>query len=149
MGDRGEETFALAAMALHGFHALCEVLVSRTPTSALRGFVTEQLPGPAGARLLGCVLQLANAVDGARAWWQYAAGAGDEAAAYCLYLHHLALGETEAAEYWYQQTGLDICPAPNSNSPETGGTPRTDPGRCRSPTTSTPARPPSCGRSGI
>ena len=26
--------------------ALCEVLVANTPASALRGFVTEQLPGP-------------------------------------------------------------------------------------------------------
>lgn len=48
--------------------ALCEALVSRTPTSALSGFVTEQLPDPDGARVLGCILQLAESEDGARSW---------------------------------------------------------------------------------
>ncbi|MEE1768947.1 hypothetical protein PUR34_12470 [Streptomyces sp. JV185] len=54
------------------------------------------------------MLQLANAVEEARVWWQYAAGAEDFAAAYRLYLRRLALGETEAATCWYQQTGVDI-----------------------------------------
>ncbi|WP_051879416.1 hypothetical protein [Streptomyces sp. NRRL B-24720] len=54
--------------------------------------------------ILACVLQLTDTDDGARFWWQYAAGAGQAAAAYCLYLHHLALGEKDAADWWHQQT---------------------------------------------
>ncbi|MCX4791758.1 hypothetical protein OG369_38485 [Streptomyces sp. NBC_01221] len=104
---------ALAAVAVRDLHALCEVLVSQAPATALQGFVTEQLPAPPGARVLGCVLQLADADDGARSWWQYAAGAGDRAAAYCLYLHHLSLGESDAAAWWYQQTQIDTCPTPD------------------------------------
>ncbi|MFF9120529.1 hypothetical protein ACF09Y_34050 [Streptomyces massasporeus] len=34
----------------------------------------------------------------------YAAGAGQAAAAYCLYLHHLALGERDTADFWRRQT---------------------------------------------
>ncbi|MFB6655337.1 hypothetical protein ACFCZ4_34195 [Streptomyces microflavus] len=90
--------------ASQDLHALCEALVSSAPASALSGFVTEQLPGPVGARVLGCILQLSDAGDGARSWWQYASGAGDRAASYCLYLHHLSLGEDEAATWWYRQT---------------------------------------------
>lgn len=92
--------------------ALCEALVSRTPASALSGFVTEQLPDPDGARVLGCILQLAESEDGARSWWQYASGAGDKAASYCLYLHHLSLGENDAAAWWFEQTQTDSCPTP-------------------------------------
>ncbi|MFI8875820.1 helix-turn-helix domain-containing protein [Streptomyces sp. NPDC055243] len=32
------------------------------------------------------------------------AGAGQPAAAYCLYLHHLALGEDDIAQWWHRQT---------------------------------------------
>ncbi|MFD6798633.1 hypothetical protein [Streptomyces cyaneofuscatus] len=107
--------------ASQDLHALCEALVSSAPASALSGFVTEQLPGPAGARVLGCILQLSDADDGARSWWQYASGAGDRASSYCLYLHHLSLGEDEAATWWYRQTETGSAAAP---SPETvsGGT---------------------------
>lgn len=96
----------MGVVALRDLDALCEVLVSRTPTSALQDFVTEQPPGPSGARVLGCVLQLANSAQRAGVWAQYAAGAEDFAAASRLYLRHLALRETEAAVRWYQQTGL-------------------------------------------
>ena len=70
--------------------------------SALLG---GRIPGPVGARVLGCVLQLAGRGDGARFWWQFAAGAGDGAAAYCLYLHHMTLGEAHEAELWHRQAG--------------------------------------------
>lgn len=111
------DTDPLNEAATQDLLALCEALVSRTPASALSGFVTEQLPDPDGARVLGCILQLAESEDGARSWWQYASGAGDRAASYCLYLHHLSLGEDDAAAWWYQQTQTDIPssrPATNS-----------------------------------
>ncbi|MEV6013395.1 hypothetical protein AB0M29_42425 [Streptomyces sp. NPDC051976] len=93
---------------------LCETVVMQGAATALGDFVTQQLPAPDGARVLGCVLQLTDADDGARFWWQYAAGAGDDAASYCLYLHHLALGEADAAAWWRKQTRIDTQPAPET-----------------------------------
>lgn len=93
---------------------LCETVVTRTAVTSLSDFVTEQLPAPRGARVLGCILQLADAEDGARFWWQYAAGAGDDAASYCLYLHHLSNGESYAAAWWRKQTSIDTQPAPET-----------------------------------
>lgn len=92
--------------AASDLQTLCETVVTHTAADSLQDFITEQLPDPSGARVLGCVLQLTDAEDGARFWWQYAAGAGDEAASYCLYLHHLSLGETDAAAWWREQTRI-------------------------------------------
>ncbi|MEU3462897.1 hypothetical protein ABZ721_23485 [Streptomyces sp. NPDC006733] len=100
--------------AAYDLRTLCETVVTQTAVTSLSDFVTEQLPDPRGARVLGCILHLADSEDGARFWWQYAAGAGDDVASYCLYLHHLALGETHAAAWWGQQTRIDIQPAPES-----------------------------------
>lgn len=55
------------------------------------------------ARILGCALHLAGIDIGARFWWQYAAGAEDAPASYCLHLQHLAHGETHAAALWHAQ----------------------------------------------
>ncbi|MGW6491930.1 hypothetical protein [Streptomyces sp. NPDC055056] len=89
--------------AAQDLYALCETLVRHTPTATVVKFVTDQLPEPRSALILACVLQLTDTTEGARFWWQYAAGAGQGAAAYCLYLHHLALGESAAAHWWHQQ----------------------------------------------
>ncbi len=48
-------------------------------------------------------------------WWQFAAGAGQPAAAYCLYLHHLAQGEQGTAQWWHEQTD-DLKPPPEPNA---------------------------------
>ncbi|MGW2773447.1 hypothetical protein ACWC4C_13110 [Streptomyces olivaceoviridis] len=85
---------------------LCEAIVTAITADDLE-FLTGTLPEPHGAWLLGCALQLADVEDGARFWWQYAAGAGHPAAAYCLSLHHHAQGEGHAADFWYQQSGLE------------------------------------------
>ncbi|MEU8581985.1 hypothetical protein [Streptomyces abikoensis] len=90
--------------AAEDLRALCETLVTHTPVTAVAAFVTDQVPEPSSALVLACVLQLTDTGDGARFWWQYAAGAGQPAAAYCLYLHHLALGETHTARWWHNQT---------------------------------------------
>ncbi|WP_051796663.1 hypothetical protein [Streptomyces sp. NRRL S-87] len=92
------------ATAAEELRALCEALVHHTPATTVAAFVTEQVPEPRSALILACVLQLTDTDDGARFWWQYAAGAGHPAAAYCLYLHHLALGETHTARWWHTQT---------------------------------------------
>ncbi|MEU9337899.1 hypothetical protein AB0D49_32845 [Streptomyces sp. NPDC048290] len=93
--------------AAEDLRVLCEVLVTHTPADAVADFVTEQVPGPRSALVLACVLQLNSPgadAEGARFWWQYAAGAGQAAAAYCLYLHHLAQGERATADWWHRQT---------------------------------------------
>ncbi|MEV5783753.1 DUF6207 family protein [Streptomyces sp. NPDC048448] len=83
--------------------SLCEVAVTRSTPGQITDFITEQVPEPRGAWILGCLLQLSDSGDGARFWWQYAAGAGDTAASYCLYLHHRALGDRRAAAFWHDQ----------------------------------------------
>ncbi|MCC0099871.1 hypothetical protein K7B10_34835 [Streptomyces flavotricini] len=90
--------------AARDLQALCETAVTGTAVEALGEFLTHKLPQPSGARVLGCILLLTDAEDSARFWWQYAAGAGDSIASYCLYLHHLALGENHEAVWWRRQT---------------------------------------------
>ncbi|MER5586520.1 hypothetical protein ABT090_33435 [Streptomyces asoensis] len=90
--------------AAQDLRALCETLVLHTPPTTVAKFVTDQVPEPRSALVLACVLQLTDTGEGARFWWQYAAGGGQAAAAYCLYLHHLARGERDTAEWWHRQT---------------------------------------------
>ncbi|WP_331742823.1 hypothetical protein OG239_42495 (plasmid) [Streptomyces sp. NBC_00868] len=118
--------------AADDLQTLCETVVAQTAAYDLKDFLTEKLPAPPGARVLGCILQLADAEDGARFWWQYAAGAGDDVASYCLYLHHLALGEIDAAAWWRQQTQVDTHPAPETTPLSS------DRGRIRNLDSSTP-----------
>ncbi|MEU6540729.1 hypothetical protein [Streptomyces sp. NPDC047000] len=97
---------AVDATAAGDLNALCEAVVNSAVPATVE-FLTEQLPEPPSAWLLGCALNLAAVEDGARFWWQFAAGAGHVPAAYCLALHHLARGEVHAAAFWYDQVGLD------------------------------------------
>lgn len=97
-------------------HVLCEAVVTHTATS-LNEFVTETLPAPTGARAVGCILLLADKTESARFWWQYAAGAGDNTAGYCLYLHHLARGDTLIAEWWRGQTRITTDSAISTTRP--------------------------------
>ncbi|MGW2645537.1 hypothetical protein ACWC2T_11615 [Streptomyces sp. NPDC001393] len=92
--------------ATRDLRTLCDSLLGALAPGTLR-FLTDQLPEPECAWLLGCALHVAGTDDGARFWWQYAAGAGHAPAAYCLSLHHRARGEAHAAAFWYDQTGLD------------------------------------------
>ncbi|MFC9163726.1 hypothetical protein ACFTZ8_23275 [Streptomyces fungicidicus] len=102
--------------AAEDLRALCEILLTHTPPTAVADFLTDQVPEPRSALALACVLQLSDTDEGARFWWQYAAGAGQAAAAYCLYLHHLAQGEGAAADWWHHQTD-DVQPPPGSPAP--------------------------------
>ncbi|UCM89196.1 hypothetical protein [Streptomyces marincola] len=92
------------ADATHHLVTLCRTVVGRA--GALQHMAAPlggRVPEPEGARVLGCALQLAGREDSARFWWQFAAGAGDGVAAYCLYLHHLILGESWEAALWHRQ----------------------------------------------
>lgn len=111
---------------------LCRTLVEREGAlQHMSAFLGRRIPQPDGARVLGCVLQLAGREDSARFWWQFAAGAGDAAAAYCLYLHHLTLGEVWEAELWRKQAAPrrgapepeDVPPAPDGEQVEDGSSP--------------------------
>lgn len=91
-------------VAARDLRTLCETAVmSSGALASLKRFVARSLPEPSGARVLGCILHLTEQEDSARFWWQYAAGAGDGAATYCLYLHHMAHGEEPEAEWWHTQ----------------------------------------------
>ncbi|MEV5355785.1 hypothetical protein [Streptomyces sp. NPDC052693] len=107
----GEDTLADDTAAEH-LRSLCEVAVTHASTPQITDFITEQLPSPEGAWILGCLLHLAGAQDGARYWWQYAAGAGERGASYCLALHHRAQGDDQTADFWLDQTTDNADPTP-------------------------------------
>ncbi len=114
-----------AIEAAQNLKNLCAAVVTHTTAlRTLRTFLTPQLPEPPGARVLGCILQLAESEENARFWWQYAAGAGDPAASYCLYLHHRALGEHAPARWWHEQTEL-LQNTPSTDQPITRNDPDT------------------------
>lgn len=61
-----------------------------------------------GAVVFGCLLHLAGLRDGARFWWQFAAGSGGARtapAAYCLFLDHSRRGEHHDARHWARELG--------------------------------------------
>ncbi|MEV7076603.1 hypothetical protein [Streptomyces sp. NPDC093990] len=104
--------------AAQSLAALCEAVVTYCFADQLSDFLTDQIPQPHTARILGCVLYLAGIDTGARFWWQYAAGAEDTPASYCLYLHHLAHGEPHAAALWQAQAGSYAPPADDDTNAE-------------------------------
>ncbi|MYT68280.1 MULTISPECIES: hypothetical protein [unclassified Streptomyces] len=109
---------AAADRARSDLTTLCHTAISLAGTDHLTEFLDDTLlPEPESARTLGCYLHLGGAHDGARFWWQFAAGAGDHTAAYCLHLHHLSLEETDPAAWWQTQTA-PTSPSPNQAPPD-------------------------------
>lgn len=95
----------LASPAARNLRALCQAVLNRPDAiGCLEPLSDSRVPEPDGARVLACILYLAACEDSARFWWQYAAGAGDQVAAYSLYLHHQSMGEDDDAEWWYDLT---------------------------------------------
>ncbi|MGK5637299.1 hypothetical protein ACSNOK_03145 [Streptomyces sp. URMC 126] len=66
-------------------------------------FIRDRSADRTGARVFACLLHLADRGDGARFWWQFAAGAGDGTAEYCLFLDHSCRGEYQDAAFWCGQ----------------------------------------------
>ncbi|MEU7132482.1 hypothetical protein [Streptomyces sp. NPDC046261] len=66
----------------------------------LERFVQARYADRTGALVFACLLHLADHGDGARFWWQFAAGAGDCTAEYCLFLDHARRGEHHDADLW-------------------------------------------------
>ncbi|MFF5010888.1 hypothetical protein ACFY3G_49900 [Streptomyces phaeochromogenes] len=69
-----------------------------------------------GALVFACLLHLTDHRESAQFWWQLAAGAGHRAAAYCLHLHHLALGEAREARHWLHVVTDDVL---DTDAPDT------------------------------
>ncbi|MEU9252179.1 IclR family transcriptional regulator C-terminal domain-containing protein [Streptomyces sp. NPDC048270] len=74
----------------------------------LDSFLSSAHSDLAGAVVFGCLLHLAGLREGARFWWQFAAGSGrarTAAAAYCLFLDHSRRGEHHDARLWARELG--------------------------------------------
>ncbi|GAA2638823.1 hypothetical protein GCM10010425_48150 [Streptomyces spororaveus] len=74
----------------------------------LDSFLADGHTDLAGAVVFGCLLHLAGLREGARFWWQFAAGSGSprtSAAAYCLFLDHSRRGEHHDARHWARELG--------------------------------------------
>ncbi|MEV5597020.1 hypothetical protein [Streptomyces sp. NPDC052496] len=108
-GERGEPTEQRQMRdAAQDLQRLCALVVGEPDAlHQMSVFIGGRVLEPDGARVLACVLQLAGREDSARFWWQYAAGAGDTSAAYCLYLHHLSLAEVGEAHWWHAHADPD------------------------------------------
>ncbi|MFI9719395.1 hypothetical protein ACIHFE_07020 [Streptomyces sp. NPDC052396] len=66
----------------------------------LERFIRARSADQGSARVFACLLHFADHRDGARFWWQFAAGAGDGTAEYCLFLDHSCHGEYQDADFW-------------------------------------------------
>ncbi|WP_329441188.1 hypothetical protein OG906_07730 [Streptomyces sp. NBC_01426] len=84
--------------------AVCDPNAEARLASFARGGHTDL----AGAVVFGCLLHLSGLREGARFWWQFAAGSGrarTAAAAYCLFLDHSRRGEHHDARVWARELG--------------------------------------------
>ncbi|WBP92033.1 hypothetical protein [Kitasatospora cathayae] len=81
----------------------CVINESGAP-ELLQRLVNSRDIDPQGGLVFAALLYLSGHPRDGQFWFQFAAGSGDSTAAYCLYLHHAALGELRDAEHWYHQT---------------------------------------------
>ncbi|MGA5605151.1 hypothetical protein ACPCUF_29660 [Streptomyces griseoincarnatus] len=88
--------------AAHHLTTLCETAIATVTEKSLT-FLNDQMPDLHSAWLLGCALHIAGIPEGARFWWQYAAGDHHAPACYSLSLYHEACGEQYAADFYRRQ----------------------------------------------
>ncbi|MGP4008370.1 hypothetical protein [Streptomyces sp. 4N124] len=102
-GCRGHQPpAALHERSAHDLRILCRGTVHHDG-AARRITLFDTARDPDGALPFACLLYLADEEEGARFWWQYAAGAGSVTAALCLYLLHLRHGDMRDAQHWADQ----------------------------------------------
>ncbi|MFB7267354.1 hypothetical protein ACFCXH_35225, partial [Streptomyces nojiriensis] len=89
--------------AARGLDDLTWCLVESRPFAELALDADSWPHGAESALLFGCLLHLADRMEDAQFWFQYAAGAGSQTAARCLYLLHLARAEVATARHWKGQ----------------------------------------------
>lgn len=89
---------------------LSALVVNDPEVSTWVALLEENSPrvDPQGALAFACLLELTGRWESAQFWWQFAAGAGNHTAAYCLYLHHMKHGEVHTAGHWFDQAALLI-----------------------------------------
>ncbi|MDT0611068.1 hypothetical protein [Streptomyces lancefieldiae] len=88
--------------------ALSTELIHSTDAAGYLARIADAPSDADGALHFGCLLNLAHEPDSALWWWQFAAGAGNATAAYCLHLYHLLRGELRDADHWaHQALNLD------------------------------------------
>ncbi len=92
--------------AARGLDDLTWCLVESRDFAELALAVDSWPHGMDSALLFGCLLHLADRTEDAQFWFQYAAGAGSQTAARCLYLHHLSRAEVATARYWKRQAHI-------------------------------------------
>ncbi|MDG5808578.1 hypothetical protein P9869_39225 [Streptomyces ossamyceticus] len=108
--------------AANTLQSLCRAMLGESDVTEHMASIADSPTDAEGALRFGCLLDLARKPDGALWWWQFAAGAGNATAAYCLYLLHSRRGERrEAAHWWYQHRalapeGLDLPPEPTCSN---------------------------------
>ncbi|MFB7618573.1 hypothetical protein [Kitasatospora sp. NPDC056181] len=87
------------------------IIAEEDAASSLHRLINDHTVEPRGALVFACLLYLAGRYQEAQFWWQFAGGAEDATACFCLYLHHARLGELKAAEHWFHQSArLDALP---------------------------------------
>ncbi|MET9885701.1 IclR family transcriptional regulator C-terminal domain-containing protein [Streptomyces sp. NPDC006430] len=95
--------------ARHDLKAVCLAVVSAPAAQPqLTAFIESGHTDLAGSVVFGCLLHVAGLRDGARFWWQFAAGSGrtrTAPAAYCLFLDHSRRGEHHDARVWARELG--------------------------------------------
>lgn len=98
-----------AERARRDLKAACLASVCAPKAEAqLASFLASAHTDLAGAVVFGCLLHLAGLREGARFWWQFAAGSGRSRtapAAYCLFLDHSRRGEHHDARFWARELG--------------------------------------------
>ncbi|WEO93441.1 hypothetical protein A6P39_005070 [Streptomyces sp. FXJ1.172] len=83
--------------------AVCRELLCGDEVSEHLARIADSPVDSEGALHFGCLLDLAGKHDGALWWWQFAAGAGNATAGYCLYLFHTRRGDLRDAGHWWHQ----------------------------------------------
>lgn len=100
---------AVGEEAAKALDALCERVVFDVQACRRIALLAGGHPFAAeGAFAFGCLLHLVGDGEGATFWWQFAAGAEEAEAAYCLMLDHQRRAELEDAALWQDrvaQTG--------------------------------------------
>ncbi len=90
--------------ARHELAMLCSLILANPASAAsLARLVDSEVERPDGALVLGVLLHLADYQEGARFWWEFAAGGGNHLAASCLWFWHQSRGEPGDARFWRVQ----------------------------------------------
>ncbi|AUG81098.1 hypothetical protein CFP65_6442 [Kitasatospora sp. MMS16-BH015] len=90
--DHAERDLSSLAMMVIGDPGAAEQLASLDSSAV----------DPRGGLVFACLLHLTNQPQEAQWWFQFAAGAGERDAVFCLYLHHIRLGELREAEHYFE-----------------------------------------------